>query len=104
MFDLIPGLDAMAPMLQMTSGLGALAPALGMAEAQGFGEMASSAWDFGSDALSNLGGALDPSLIGGPMMPQTSQPDAPLPLGLIDNRDLAGGEVSITSYEDQLLY
>lgn len=102
MFDELPGLDMMNTVMQMTSPLAALAPALGMAEAQGFGEMASSAWDFGSDAIANLGGAFDPSLIAGPMMPQTSQPD--LPLGLIDDRDLSSvsGQVD-TGFDPDLL-
>ncbi|GEM_PF-5944669 len=67
MFDM-PGMDMLSPFL------GAVSPAAGAFDAgMGAGgaiaDAAGSAWDFGSNALANIGGAFDPSMIGGPFMP-----------------------------------
>jgi hypothetical protein len=70
-FD-IPGLDMISPFLGPAAG--AVGP--GMDLGGSIGDAASSAWDFGSDALSNLGGMIDPSMIGGPFMPSLGGPSA----------------------------
>lgn len=92
MFD-IPGLDMLGPFL--APALGAAGP--GMDAGAGLADAASSAWDFGSNALSNIGQGFDPSLIAGPFMPSLGgsasagaagaaggQVGDPLPLGMMD--------------------
>lgn len=110
MFD-IPGLET------MSSILGGSAPAFGgLGAGMGAGgviaEAASSAWDFGSNAIANIG----PSLIGGPFMPSLGgggsagagaaggQAASPLPLGLIDDRDMASASADFAPEQQDWLY
>jgi len=99
MFD-IPGLET------MSSILGGAGPAIGGLGGLGAGsaiaDAASSAWDFGSNAIANIG----PGLIGGPFMPSFGG-------GGSSGVGAAGGGVSIggpasvsgqLSYGDDLLY
>lgn len=109
MFD-IPGLDMISPLI------GAVSPAAeafgtGMSAGGAIADAAGSAWDFASGAVSNLG-ALDPSLIGGPFMPSFGggadaaggQVAQPLPLGLIDDRDISSVSGELAPYEQDWLY
>ena len=76
MFD-VPGLDMISPFLA-----GPLAAAGGGMDAGGaIADAASSAWDFGSNAVSNIGDMFDPSMIvGGGGSPAEQE----IALGLVD--------------------
>ncbi|MGE0400065.1 MAG: hypothetical protein AB7T06_25335 [Kofleriaceae bacterium] len=76
MFD-VPGLDMISPFLAGPLAAGGA----GMDAGGAIADAASSAWDFGSGALSNLGAAFDPSMIvnGGPAAPAPE-----IALGLMD--------------------
>lgn len=88
-----------SPLLGAIPGAGAFGA--GMSAGGAVADAAGSAWDFGSNMISNIGQNFDPSMIGGPFMPSfgggsggSPGQEAPLPLGLIDPLDMQiGGEM-----------
>jgi hypothetical protein len=107
MFD-IPGLDMLSPFLGPAAG--AVGP--GMDAGGSIAEAASSAWDFGSNAIANIGQNFDPSLIAGPFMPSLGggagagaaggQAASPLPLGMMDPG--AGVADATADFQDWTIY
>lgn len=95
----MPSMDMLSPFLGAASpAAGALSA--GMDAGNAVADAASSAWDFGSNALANIGGAFDPSMIGGPFMPSmgggsgggsataTGDIDRPFYGGVLDDRQI----------------
>lgn len=122
MFD-FPDLDTISPF----SGPAALME-VGSAASGAVSDAAGSAWDWGADALANVG-SLDPSLLGGPFMPSLGGSGTgagagaaggsmgdPLPFGMLDPQSIAdataefspGGVADASAdyspYKDDFLY
>ncbi len=91
----IPGLDMISPFLGPAAG----AAGGGMDASGSIADAASSVWDYGSNAIANIGESFDPSLIAGPLMPRMAEDE--LPLGLMDVPSVA----DVTAdYQQDFLY